>query len=41
MTILIIVAVVVIAASMFADYKWRRWVAARQAERDAGGDRRA
>jgi len=29
-----IVAVVVIAGSLFADYKWRQWVAARRRGRD-------
>jgi hypothetical protein len=38
--ILIIAAVVVIAVSVFADYRWRTWMAARRAERDAGSDRR-
>jgi hypothetical protein len=32
--ILIIVAVVVIAGSVFADWKWRRWMEARRHERD-------
>jgi membrane-anchored protein YejM (alkaline phosphatase superfamily) len=32
--ILIIVAVVVIAGSVFADWKWRRWMEARRRERD-------
>jgi hypothetical protein len=36
---LLIIAVVVIAASVFADYKWRRWMAARREEQDR--DRRA
>jgi hypothetical protein len=40
-TILIFAVIVVIAATVFADYKWRRWMAARRAERDQGGDRRA
>ncbi len=31
---LAIVAVLVIAASVFADYKWRRWMAARRQDRD-------
>jgi hypothetical protein len=31
--ILIIVAVVVIAGSVFADWKWRRWMEARRRER--------
>ena len=41
MTLLIILVLVVIAASVFADYKWRRWMASRRAERDQEGDRRA
>ncbi|HEY3626308.1 MAG TPA: hypothetical protein VGL00_08485 [Terracidiphilus sp.] len=36
--LLIIVAVLVVAGSVFADYKWRQWMAARRRERD--GDRR-
>jgi hypothetical protein len=28
-----IVAVIVIAASFFADYKWRQWMAARRRDR--------
>ena len=32
--VLITVAVVVLAASLVADYKWRQWVAARRRERD-------
>jgi hypothetical protein len=31
--ILVIVAVVLIAGSIFADYKWRQWMAARRRER--------
>ena len=27
---------VVIAASIFADYKWKRWMAARKLERESG-----
>ncbi|HEY1895273.1 MAG TPA: hypothetical protein VGG62_03330 [Terracidiphilus sp.] len=30
--LLAIVAAVIVAASLFADYKWRRWMAARRAE---------
>jgi len=30
---LAIAAAVIVAASLFADYKWRRWMAARRAER--------
>jgi hypothetical protein len=39
MTLLILVVLVVIAASVFADYKWRRWMASRRADRQRGGDR--
>lgn len=35
--ILVIAAVVVIAASLFADYKWRRWMAARRRDREHEG----
>jgi hypothetical protein len=31
--VLIVVALVIVAASVFADYKWRRWMAARRRER--------
>jgi hypothetical protein len=31
--LLAIVAVIIVAASLFADYKWRQWIAARRAER--------
>jgi hypothetical protein len=31
--LLAIVAAVIVAASLFADYKWRTWMAARRAER--------
>jgi hypothetical protein len=31
--LLAIIAVFVVAASLFADYRWRRWMAARRAER--------
>jgi len=37
--LLIIVAVLIIAGSVFADYKWRQWMAARRREHDQ--DRRA
>jgi hypothetical protein len=33
--VLFIVVAIVVAASLFADYKWRRWVAARRAERES------
>jgi hypothetical protein len=39
--ILIVAVVVVIAVSVFADYKWRRWMTARRAERDQSSDHRA
>jgi hypothetical protein len=32
--ILAIVVVVVIAGSFYADYRWRRWMAARRRERE-------
>jgi hypothetical protein len=28
-----ILAIVLVAASLFADYKWRRWIAARRRDR--------
>jgi hypothetical protein len=31
---LAIIAIVVLAASFFADYKWRQWMASRRRERD-------
>jgi hypothetical protein len=31
--LLAIAAAVIVAASLFADYKWRRWLAARRMER--------
>jgi hypothetical protein len=31
--ILGILAVLIIAASLFADYKWRQWIAARRRDR--------
>ena len=31
--LLAILAVLVIAASFFADYKWRQWIAARRRDR--------
>lgn len=34
-----IVAIVLIAASLFADYKWRRWMASRRQERGGNGSR--
>jgi hypothetical protein len=32
--VLILVAVIVIAASIYADFRWRKWVEARRRERD-------
>jgi len=29
-----ILAIAVVAASLFADYKWRQWMAARRRERE-------
>jgi hypothetical protein len=29
-----VVAIVVIAASVFADYKWRQWIASRKRDRE-------
>ncbi len=29
-----IAALVIVAASLFADYKWRKWMTARKHERD-------
>jgi hypothetical protein len=34
--VLIIVVVVVIAGSVFADWKWRQWMAARRREHERG-----
>jgi len=34
MIVLIIFAVVVIAGSILADYKWRKWIADRRRDRD-------
>jgi hypothetical protein len=30
-----ILVVVIVAASLFADYKWRRWMAARRRDRQS------
>ena len=32
--VLIILGVLIIAGSLFADYKWRQWMAARRRDRD-------
>jgi hypothetical protein len=32
---LAIIAILVIAGSLFADYKWRRWMAERHRDRDS------
>ena len=37
MLVLGIVAVVIVAASLFADYKWRQWMAARAQEHQSPG----
>jgi hypothetical protein len=36
---LAIVVVVLVAGSLFADYKWRRWMEARRAQRDEAQNR--
>ena len=36
--IIAIVAVLVIAGSLFADYKWRQWMAARRSEHQDSHD---
>lgn len=33
--LVIVLAIVVVGGSLFADYKWRRWMAARRRDRDA------
>ena len=33
-TALIILGVILLSASLFADYKWKQWMAARRRERD-------
>lgn len=35
--VLIVVALTLVAASIFADYKWKQWIAARKAEREGSG----
>ena len=30
-------AIILVTAIIYADYKWRRWMDARRAERDQGG----
>jgi len=32
--LLAVLAVLIIAGSLFADYKWRRWISARRHDRD-------
>ena len=34
--LLAIIAVLVLAASLYADYRWRRWMSVRKAEREDG-----
>lgn len=36
--LLIIVAVLLLIGSFFADYKWRQWIAARRAQQDPPGN---
>jgi hypothetical protein len=38
--ILAIIAAIVIAGSVFADYKWRQWMAARRRDHQDPHDRR-
>jgi len=38
-SVFIIVAVLVIVASLVADYKWRQWMAARHREREGQAPR--
>ncbi len=38
--VLIVVAILVLAGSFVADYKWRQWLAARRRERDSGNNDR-
>jgi hypothetical protein len=37
--LLAIVAVLLIAGTLFADYKWRRWMEARRSQRDHPANR--
>lgn len=39
--LLTLVVLVVVAGSVYADYRWRAWVAARRQERDQDPDLRA
>jgi hypothetical protein len=41
MIVLIILGVLLLGGSIFADYKWRRWMAARREERNHNPDLRA
>lgn len=34
MIVLVVLAIVVIAGSIWADYRWRRWMAERRRDRD-------
>jgi hypothetical protein len=38
--LLALFAIILVAAIVYADYKWRRWISARRAERDSNQDRR-
>jgi len=37
--LLAIAVILLIAGSLFADYKWRRWMEARQAQREGAQNR--
>jgi hypothetical protein len=37
--VIVIVVLVVIAGSFWADYRWRQWMRARQRERSRGDER--
>jgi hypothetical protein len=39
--ILLTGVLIIVAATIFADYKWRRWMAARRRDRETHGDRHA
>ena len=37
--VLCVIALVIVAVLLYADYKWRQWMKARRRERDEGTDR--
>jgi cell division protein FtsL len=39
--LLVILVLLVVSGSVYADYRWRKWVAARRQERDQDRDLRA